>query len=195
MKLQMDNETWGLGYPAVRHHKRDAKEVSNEVVVALITGFFSLLISLVALSLSYSSRIRALKAEEAAKQTEHIRVKALSAIEEIIYNLCRLSDVTNSMVIAIENKLFKTPEEFLAHFHPKIEEYMLGLSESHHRYRIYLTPEINAPIVNIIGELEKADLTAEYFKNRLSIITEVIDSIQSLSNIRYLSLSGEIKNS
>ncbi len=168
--------------------------MSIEVVVALITGLFSLLISVVAMSLSYSSRIRSLKAEEAAKQTEHIRVKALGAIEDIMYNLCRLSDITNSMVIAIDNKLFKTPEEFLRHFHPNIEEYMLGLSEAHHRYRIYLTPEINAQISGIFSSLEKTELSAEHFKQRLSELKEVIDNVQTLSTVRYLSMSGNIEN-
>lgn len=170
-----------------------ADSISNEVRVALITGCFSLIISVIAISQSYASRIKVVKADEAAKQTEHIRLKALSALEEIMYNLCRLSDTTDSMIIAIELALFKTPDEFIAHFHPFNEKYMLGLSESHHRYRIYLTPEINTKISELIKELNKVDLSVNFLKNQLSAILIIIDSVYELSK-NYLSLSEEIHN-
>ena len=158
--------------------------MAPEVAAALVAAVVSLVLAVFGFVTARRARAMALQAEDVARQTEHVRLKALSATEDLLVALARSRDTGAAIHLMLEAK--QSEEEVLRMFAPRFIKEAEEFRAAFYRGRLYLTEDLGQLLDGIRREGQTISLKPDELKSRIEALENSIAETSRLARSRYL---------
>jgi hypothetical protein len=164
-------------------HQEEAR-LKPAVVSALVAAAASLLVALFSLLTARTARALALSAEDAAKQTEVIRAKGLSAVEEVTFSVGKLLEVTRTMQLTRSS--FQSVQEFIANFDEALHRFTDKFIDAYYKNLVYFDERLTNEFHAIREMLVHQPTSEEGLKHQLDALRSLLELVSGLARERYL---------